>query len=234
MRRTNPSAHSREVFVASWRHEPAPRSETWVAYRQAPKAFPPLWVRGSESQPTEQPAGRWHKEGEGLIVQYASLDSDGAWAELVRYEGIRTEEQRLAAEIRVRLWQLTIDETDIADLSTFDLVEDCGLDPALIVAEDHDYCQTLAQELRDAGYRGVLAPSAAMPDVVNISLFGPRREVLARDLRRGQTNPKPGYFIPVQIQADDTAPPPDVLDYTRHHGDLHLGWERWLHAKKQP
>ena len=217
--------------MASWRHKPAARSDTWIVYRQAPRAFPPLWHQGSRSQPTEQPAGRWHREGGGLIVQYASLDSDGAWAELVRYEGIRTEEQRLAAEIRVRLWKLTVEETKIADLSTFDLIEACGLDPVRVVAEEHDYCQALAQELRDTGYRGVLAPSAAMPDVVNLSLFGPRREIPFRDIRSGQKNPRPDYFIPVQITADDTAPPDDVLDYTRHHDDPHTGLERWLQAK---
>jgi RES domain-containing protein len=234
MLRTNPSVRSREVSVASWLHDPIARSGIWIVYRQAPGSFPPLWHRGSQRQPTDQPEGRWHSAGAGHIVQYASLDSDGAWAELVRYEGIRTEAQRQAAEIRVQLWQLTVEETDIADLSTFDRIAACGLDPAEIVAEQHPYCQALADDLREAGYRGVLAPSAAMSDVVNLSLFGPRREVLARELTlRGEPNPNPGYFIPVKPLADDTVPPADILNYTRHHGDPHLGLELWQ-VKNKP
>jgi len=219
--------------VASWRRKPASRSGTWTAYRQVAPAFPPLWHRGSTRQPTDQPEGRWHEEGRGLIVQYTSLDSDGAWAELVRYEDIRTDEQRLASGIRVRLWKLTIEETEIADLSTFDEIEECGLDPHQIVAESHAYCHALADELRAEGYHGVLAPSAAMPGAVNLSLFGPRREVSERELQiGGARNPRPDYFIAVKVLADDTAPPAHVLESTRHSGDPHLGYELWLQSKK--
>jgi hypothetical protein len=63
------------------------------------------------------------------------MDPQGASAELVRYEGIRIEQQRLDAGIRVRLWQCRIEETKIADLSTFDLIESYGPDPARIVED---------------------------------------------------------------------------------------------------
>jgi len=215
--------------VASWRRKPAARSGTWTAYRQAATGFPPLWHRGSQRRPTEQPEGRWHAGDQGHIVQYTSLEADGAWAELVRYEGIRTEAQRLSADVRVRLWQLEIAETRIANLSDFDAIDACGLDPARIVDDEHAFCRALAEELRAGRYRGVLAPSAALPGAVNLSLFGPRREVPARELAlSGRVNPNPGYFIPVRLLADDTAPPPHILDYTRYEGDPHDELEAWL------
>jgi RES domain-containing protein len=215
--------------VASWRRRPTTRAGTWTAYRQAAPAFPPLWHRGSQRQPTEQPEGRWHRGGQGLIVQYAALESDGAWAELVRYEGIRTEQQRVDADMTMRLWQLTIEETEIADLADFDTIEACGLDPAEVVAESHTYCQALADELRAEGFRGVLAPSAAYPGVTNLSLFGPRREIPAHELR-GRVNPNPGYWVPVNILGD-SPPPAHVLPYVRHEGDPHLAFEFWKQQK---
>ena len=105
-----------------------------------------------------QESGRWHREGEAL-VQYLALSSDGAWAERVRYESIRTETRRLRE--RRSLWQLRVSADQIADLSTFDNWEACGLDPAIAVG-DHDDSQSLASELRRARFRGVLSPSAAL------------------------------------------------------------------------
>jgi hypothetical protein len=119
-------------------------------------------------------AGRWHAEGEGL-EQYLALSSGGAWAELVRYDGIRTNERRFA-EHRC-LWQFRVAADGIADLSTFDNWEACGLDPAIAVG-DHAASQVLASELRRARYRGVLSPSAALDvaGAVNLTLFGGRVE----------------------------------------------------------
>ena len=140
---------------------------------------------------------------------------------------IRTEQQRLDGEYRVRLWQCRVQEREIADLSTFDEIAACGLDPARIVEDDHSYCQDLGDELRNVGYRGVLAPSAALPGVVNLSLFGYRREIDEFEMA-GEPNRAPDIFIPVTLLADDAAPPPDVLRYTRYQGDPHLSLLEWL------
>jgi hypothetical protein len=147
----------REVDVASWTSRPAAVAGRWVGYRHVASGLPPLWY-GAGSTTLGQVSGRWHREGEAL-GQYLALSSDGAWAERVRYESLRTEADRLA-DHRC-LWHVRVSADRIADLSTFDAWDACGLDPAVAVG-DHADSQALASELRRAGYRGVLSPSAAL------------------------------------------------------------------------
>lgn len=184
-----------------------------------------MWHPGSRTKPTDQPSGRWHRSGEGY-AQYLSLETDGAWAELVRFEGIRVEAQRLDAGLRKRLWRCWIDETEIADLSSFETIEEAGLDPEMVVEDDHRRCQALADELRDAGYRGLLTPSAAAAHVVNLTLFGTRREIRSHEARGLEGLPP--FFVRVSLTADEAAPPEHVLDIVRHWGDPHLGLLEWL------
>jgi RES domain-containing protein len=211
--------------VASWEHEPDRLSGEWVAYREVGDRFPTFWHPGSHRRPTEEPSARWHRQGEGY-AQYCSLETDGAWAEFVRFEGIRTEDDRI--EYRARLWQLWITETDIADLSTFDKIAACGLDPAIFVDDDHSACQALADELHAAGYRGLLSPSASFPGVTNITLFGARRELPGHP--RLVPNYRPDVYVHVNLAADLSAPPEHVLRVTRYYGDPHLGYEEWKAA----
>jgi hypothetical protein len=100
----------------------------------------------------------------------------------VRYESLRTEADRL--EDHRSLWQLRISADQIADLSTFDKWEACGLDPEIAVG-DHADSQALASELRRAHYRGVLSPSAALDvaGAVNLTVFGGRIEHASRASR---------------------------------------------------
>ena len=163
----------RGVDVPSWTSRPAAVAGRWVAYRHVAEGVPPLW-HGAGSTTLRQESGRWHREGESL-VQYLALSSDGAWAERVRYESLRTEADRL--NDHRSLWQLRVSADQIADLSTFDAWEACGLDPAVAVGEHVD-SQALASELRRSGYRGVLSPSAALDvaGAVNLALFGARVE----------------------------------------------------------
>jgi hypothetical protein len=145
----------------------------------------------------------------------------------VRYEAIRSEPER--REYRHRLWVLTVDETDIADLESFDSIEACGLDPTMVVDDDHGPCQTLSVELRESGYRGVLSPSAAIADIVNLTLFGSRRELIDRS--DWDRNPRPDFFVPVSVAAEPAPPPPHVLGLARLYGDPHIGYERWIAAQ---
>jgi hypothetical protein len=52
-----------------------------IVYRHADTRLPFLW------ESSEQPAARWHGDGEGP-VQYFSATPDGAWAEFLRHEEI--------------------------------------------------------------------------------------------------------------------------------------------------
>jgi hypothetical protein len=210
--------------MASWRHEPARLSGEWVAFRQAGAGYPPLWHPGSRYQPTPQPSARWHREEEGY-AQYFSLETDGAWAELVRYEGIRTESDRV--EQRVRLWQFWITESAIADFETFDKIEATGLDPAIFVSDDHEPCQALADELREGGYRGLLTPSAAPSGATNLTLFGPRRELYRSHGWTPAANARPDLYVVLNLAADAGAPPVHIIEATRHFGDAHVGHDVW-------
>ncbi len=209
--------------MASWHREPERLSQTFNAFRQAGEGFPPFWHPGSTRRPTAQPSARWHREGEGF-AQYCSLETDGAWAELVRWEGIRTETER--QEQRARLWQLWPKEHDIADLSTFDQIDACGLDPAIFIDDDHTACQALADELRDAGYRGVISPSAALAGVINLTLFGARRELYGRPA--DVLNLRPDLYVHVNLAADLSPPPEHILRVVRYYGEPHLGYETWI------
>src|SRR3954453_21617908 len=110
-----PPAHccrSRGVGGPSWTSEPGRARGRWVAYRHVASGVPPLW-NGAGSTTLRQESGRWHREGEAL-VQYLALSSDGAWAERVRYESLRTEADR--SEDFRSLWQLRVSADRIADL----------------------------------------------------------------------------------------------------------------------
>ena len=196
----------------------------WTLVRQAGVGHPPLWLSSRSAHSKPQPSGRWHVEGEGY-AQYLAPHEDASWAEHVRRSGVRTEDER--RHFLLRLWRMRVTERRIADLSTFDRIEESGLEPARFVDDDHAYCRHLAAALGDSGFRGVLAPSAAHPGAVNFTLFGSRREC-----KMGEQSPRPDHYIPCQLIADRAVPPPHVLDITRYRGEPHLGLYEWEAGKR--
>jgi len=215
--------------VPSWTSEPAVRAGTWVAFRHMKPGVPPLWY-GAGNDALRQESGRWHREGEG-VAQYLALSSDGAWAERIRYEGIRTDIER--RHDRQCLWQVLVMEERIADLSTFDAYEACGLDPAIAV-DDHGRSRALADELRAAGFRGVLSPSAALDveGAVNLTLFGQRIE------HRVEGGPLPatpvarvGVWLPTVLLTDIGAPTVFAMDYACYRSGAHRTLAAWRGAR---
>ncbi len=212
--------------MPSWTSEPAAVTGQWVAYRHVASGVPPLW-HGAGSTTLRQESGRWHREGEAL-VQYLALTSDGAWAERVRYESLRTERDRLA-DYR-SLWQLRVCADRIADLSTFERWDACGLDPAIAVG-DHADSQVLASELRRGGYRGVLSPSAALDlaGAVNLTLFGGRIE------HRVEGGPLPDEpvgganapWLPAVLLTARGAPTPFAMERTCYRNGEHRTLAEW-------
>jgi RES domain len=211
----------------SWRTEPARAGGRWLAYREVDPRWPPLYRGAGEAIPTQE-SGRWHRQGHGY-AQYMSLDATAAWAELIRREEIRDEDRRRAA--RRNLWRITVEERDIADLSTFEKFEACGLDPRLAVGSWED-SHRLAEELRRAGYRGLLTPSAALPDAVNLTVFGERYEVEISTGEVAPGNPDPGLWYPVVLVAPSTRPPRRALEQTCYRGEPHPGLERWRKERR--
>jgi hypothetical protein len=210
--------------VASWRADPERVSGTWVVFRQAGAGFPPLWHQGSVRRPTSQPSARWHDTELGQHAQYFSLDPDGAWAELVRNAHLRTIED--LEPIRHRLWQCWVEEPDIADLSTFDTIAACGLEPEMFIGP-HEPCRALANELLDAGYRGLLTPNAAIANIVNLTIFGPRREIYRNSVLAAAGNRNPRVYVMVNLIAEAGPPPGHILDLVRYGEDPHPGYENW-------
>lgn len=195
---------------------------TWRGFRQVAPDWPPLYHAAGEPLPTQR-SGRWHRQGQGY-AQYLSLEPLGAWAELVRYERIR--DGRRAAQYRRRLWLVLVRERDIADLSTFDRYAACGLDPRIAVG-DHAAAQALADELRAAGYRGLLSPSAALAGATNLTLFGERYEKVLLGGLEAWRNPRPELWLPCTLAAEG-APPAELITATTYAGMEHEAYRAWL------
>jgi RES domain len=213
--------------VASWRAKPKAASGEWTCFRQVSPEWPPLYHNAGVPVP-DQESGRWHRRGRGY-AQYLALSPLGAWAECARYFSLRSPSQ--AREMRRTLWLALVREERIADLSTFESYDACGLDPLLAVG-GHTASQALADELREAGFRGVLSPSAALPGVVNLTLFGERYERVLRTDLRAWENPDPDSWLPCQLAAEDAPVPALLTSDTVFGGEEHEGYEAWVTARK--
>ncbi len=172
----------------------------------------PFWVR-ENTKP-----GRWHVPGDGP-TQYLSLTTDGAWADLIRAENLRRgEEVRL---IRMTLWQVRINQSNIVDYSTFERAESAGFPAGALVDDDQRRCRAEGKALRDAGYAGVLAPSAALPDELSLTLFGPRVSI------DWNAEPMLSSAVPASVLTQG-APPPQLIGRVRFLGQAHAGYENYL------
>lgn len=215
--------------MASWRAKPKAVSGEWLCFRQVSPEWPPLHHNAGVPAP-DQEAGRWHRRGEGY-AQYLALSPLGAWAECARYYGLRSPAQ--AREMRRNMWLVFVRETRVADLSSFDRYDMCGLDPAVAVGE-HAASQSLADELRVAGFRGVLSPSAALPGVVNLTMFGERYErVLLTDVATWK-NPDVDAFLPCQPVVEEGPVPVQLCTETVFETKRHEGYRAWMVAKRRP
>jgi hypothetical protein len=204
--------------VPSWTRPPQRLTDTWVCFRQTSPRWPALFHDAGAQRP-QQESGRWNRLGESY-AQYLSMSAAGAWAELLRYLSIHSVE--LAVEQRRHLWAVSVVEHDIADLGSFALWTEAGLDPADAVGA-HARSQELADELRGAGYRGLLAPSAALPGAVNLTIFGERYEWTPLGLGGLGANPDPAVWLGVELAAPDAHPPPELIASTCFQGQEHAG-----------
>jgi RES domain-containing protein len=128
-----------------------------------------LWVSPNRR------SGRWNDPQTETISQYCTLDVASALAEMVRSENLREVEE--ARELSVGIWELRIDEGAVVDYSIPSLAEDQGFEWDALVSDGWGPCQAEARRLIAAGARGVIGPSAALPQGVTLTLFGPRTEI---------------------------------------------------------
>lgn len=201
----------REGRVPSWRREPGRLAGRWEAFRHGAPGVPPVWRRRSTIDPYEQPSARWHSEGDG-VCQYLALDEATAWAEHIVHAGIESDLDR--RDHPRRLWRFWAEEHDIADLQSGKHFADCGL-PSMWDDAGYGRCQALARELRSAGFRGLISPSAALPGGICLSLFGERYDIEpgphTADSRERTTPPDSDRFVVVTMVADEALVPPGVL-----------------------
>jgi RES domain-containing protein len=171
----------------------------------------PLWVRANTTDE------RWNNAGDGA-TQYLSTTADGAWAELIRNENLRSESDlRL---VSMPLWQVDIEQTGIADYRDFETAAKAGFPPEALIDDDQAACRAEGLRLRAAGFTGILYPSAALPGETNLVLFGPKI-LLPWGAPRVLASGVPGMRLTVG------APPRDVLPRVRHVGARHTGLSKY-------
>lgn len=178
----------------------------------------PLWTRPNSS------SLRWNRARQDA-TQYTSLTPEGSWAELIRAERLLSaNDLRL---VNMTMWVLKIHETNLADYSTFEKAHDAGFTPETLVSEDYERCQVEAERLRERGFHGVLAPSAALPGAVNLTLFG-RRLSVTWDYPQASLM---ASFIPVKRLAVGR-PPDELLPMVRQRSQPHILLEDYLRAQR--
>lgn len=118
-----------------------------IVFRHADPRLPFFW------EDRRQPPARWHGPEEGP-VQYTCDTPDGAWAEFLRHEEIRTPED--LATIRRALWAIEIDDGE------------SGVRPELPASTmtgglaTYEACRTAARDLLAKGATRLDVPSAAL------------------------------------------------------------------------
>lgn len=170
-------------------------------FRHADPRFPFLW------EEADQPAARWHGEGDGPAHYFADTPA-GAWAEFLRHEEIR--EPADLEGVERALWVVEIPDDVSAEPELPDDVLRGGPD-------SYERCREKATRLRRQGGSGLRAPSAALESegsrgwrvdgglrptgsltAVVLVLFGPRPDLV-------------GWPI-----VDRGRPPAEVLDHVRY------------------
>ncbi len=122
-----------------------------IWFRHADPAFAFFW------ESSVQPAARWHRDGEGP-VQYLADTPQGAWAELLRHEGIVDADD--VADLRRSLWAVDVPAAEVDGATTPRLAERSlvgGLD-------SYDACQREAGRLRTDGETSLRSRTAALVD----------------------------------------------------------------------
>jgi hypothetical protein len=173
-----------------------------------------LWVSPNRR------AGRWNRAGDGC-TQYLALDAEAPWAEQLRYEDLRGEQD--AGHYLSSLWQLRLDLGAVVDYGSFELADAAGFPAEALVEDDYERCQVEARRLADFGAIAVLSPSAALPGSTNLTVFGARVQV------SWSSTATLASAVPAQ-RLSTGHPPAGLTTRVRYFGQPHPGLERYRRA----
>lgn len=152
-------------------------------------------------------------------TQYLALHPWGPWAELLRWEDRRQEQD--VVDVSTRLWvvRLRVDapvqRVGFADTATL------GLRPEELVSEDYTACQGVAKSARARGVGALVVPSAALPGTENLIVLGPRV------VSAWTSEPVDEGDVPASVSADRAGPPRALLPHVRWRGAAHAGLAAW-------
>lgn len=118
-------------------------------FRNCDPAYAFLW------EGSAQPPARWHSDGQGP-AHYLADTPAGAWAELIRHEGITDADD--LADVRRALWTIDVAEDDVTGAVRVRLARSVTTGGT----DSYGRCRAHADRLRDAGATAILAPSAAL------------------------------------------------------------------------
>jgi RES domain-containing protein len=172
--------------------------------------------------PSRRP-GRYNHAGEGP-TQYLALHPLTPWAELLRFDGRRTEDE--ADELRPPLWsvRVTLEPERTVEL-TFDNAPAWGLNPEDLVSDTRGATQALAAGMRSdpSGPTALVVPSAALPGTRNLVLLGAHVKV------EYDQSPVDDGDIGTALAAMQARAPRGLVGAVHHRdaGINHAGLEAW-------
>lgn len=176
-----------------------------------------FWHQGSPRRAIESfadPArgsGRYHTAG-GPGVWYASNQEQAAWAELFRHfldEGVDP------FEVRRRIGAVAVTDLEVLDLTSAAVQSALVVTEHELIGDDYAATQAVAAAAHQAGFEGLLAPSAALPGRQTLVVFANGMPRVA---------PEPSHV---------RQPPPrltDLLAVIRPRPDVPTAVRRALHA----
>jgi RES domain-containing protein len=176
----------------------------------------PVWSRPNDL------SGRWHTADRRTSAQYWSYSPLTAWAERLRATGVTDEND--VVEIRGQLWVGQVSFTAIANLTDQAWLDWLHVTAEALIEDNHDGCRRIGALLRERGASGLIAPSAAKPDGLNLVIF--KRLVRGDWHERPEGSPAdlrfPEQVIPVRPAAIGY-PPPGLVHGVRYRASTVLG-----------
>ena len=133
---------------------------------------------------------------------HASSTERGAWAELFRHWG---EQEISPFEARRRVGRAEVTDLAVLDLTDPEVRDQPGVTVEELVRDDLRRCQELATMAREAGFEGVLAPSAALDGEITLAVFASAMGKVVAEHSRVQRRPIRMIRVLERIRVPDAA-----------------------------